>query len=86
MDEHHLRTGRNGTHLTVSRLCDTDLEKKRLRRSMAPLYNHLRTFHILFLKVKLIDFQIRLNSTESMIYIYINLIELTSSTSFFGGV
>ena len=28
MDEHRLRTGRNGKHLTETLFCDTDLEKK----------------------------------------------------------
>ena len=36
-DEHRLRTGRNRRHLTVSRLCDTDLEKKKVRRSVNAL-------------------------------------------------
>ena len=70
-DEHRLRTGRNRKHLTVSRLCDMDLEKKKFRRPLPEcgLSRVALSVHILSTKwflsswkliVNLVDLQMRI--------------------------
>ena len=85
MDEHRLRTGQNGELLTMSRLCNLDLEKKNFNACCSLRLQHFCPFHVCILSTPwhLIRHS---NETWEMSICLIKLFFLISPTSIFGGV